>query len=75
MRVGGEGAIDALVRGRRVARIAVPELRPRAAITLFLAAVWSPENTGIDLFFVNEGSARQVQRGYVINADGFTIIR
>jgi hypothetical protein len=75
VRAGGEGAIDALVQGRRVARIAVPELRARAAIPLFLAAVWSPENTGLDLSFVNEGSARVIQRTYVINADGFTILR
>ncbi len=75
VRLGETLAVDALVRGRRFARMPVPELHPRAEVNRFVAAVWSPEETGLDLFFVNEGSARVVQRGYVVNRDGFTIIR
>jgi hypothetical protein len=41
-------------------------MRPGAQITRFLAAEWGPEQAGLDLSYVNEGSARVVLKGYVL---------
>jgi hypothetical protein len=58
-----------------VARIELPEMRARADIVRFDAAVWSPTQVGLDLYFVNEGSSRVIQRGYVATSTGYTLIR
>ncbi len=71
VQVGGRFAVDQFTGGRRTARIDVPGLLPGAQIVLFEAAVWSPDQTGLDLAFINEGSARLVQTGYVGTRDGF----
>ena len=73
--VGGRYAVDELAGGRRLARVQVPEMRPDVAIARFAVEAWSPEQVGVDLHFVNEDNARVVQRGYVITAGGFTLIR
>jgi hypothetical protein len=75
VRVGPKFALDEFAGGRRYARIDLPDMRPRAEIVRFYALPWSPEQTGIDLFFANEGSARMIQSGYVVTATGFTVIR
>jgi Protein kinase domain len=71
----GRTALDAFAGDRRTARIGIGEMRPGAAITRFYAQPWSPEATGVDVSFVNEGSARLIQRSYVLDASGLTLIR
>lgn len=75
VQVGSTFALDELVGGRRAARIEVPDLRPRAQLVLFEAAAWADNLAGLDVNFVNEGSARVVQRTYAVTAGGFELLR
>ena len=34
----------------------------------------SPDQTGVDVWFLNEGSARVLQHGYVLTASGFQFL-
>jgi len=74
VQLGSAFAVDQLAGDRRIARIQVPDLRPDAQITRFLAAVWSPDQSGLDLAFVNEGSARVILRAYVVTRRGFVFL-
>jgi serine/threonine-protein kinase len=74
VRVGREFRIDEFSGGRRVAGMAVPRMRPRARIVRYIALAWAPDQTGVDLWFVNEGSGRIEQRGYVVTPGGFVFL-
>jgi hypothetical protein len=75
VRVGRTFALDQFAGDRRVARIQVPGMRPGAQVTNFLAAVWAPDQVGLDLSFVGKESARVELRTYVITDQGFERIR
>jgi serine/threonine-protein kinase len=75
VRRGRGFAVDQFAHGRRAASMGVPGMRPGAQVVRFLAAVWTPEQSGLDVSFVNPGSARLVQRSYVFDANGFTSLR
>lgn len=75
VQVGRTFALDEFAGARRVARIEVPGMRPRAEVTLFLAALWAPRKAGLDLNYVNEDSARVVQHTYAASSKGFTLVR
>jgi hypothetical protein len=74
VQLGDRFAIDQFTDRRRAARIDVPGLRPGAQITRFLSAKWSPDQVGLDLSYVNEGSARVVLRVYVVTPNGFEFV-
>jgi serine/threonine-protein kinase len=74
VRIGRQFRLDEFSGGRRVASMAVPGMRPRAMMVRFLALAWAPDQTGVDVWFVNEGSGRMVQRGYVVTPNGFTFL-
>ncbi len=73
--VGGGLVLDLVSGGRRLARVEVPGARAGAQIVQFLAAVWTPEQAGVDLDVVNAGSARVVQHTYVVQDRGFILVR
>lgn len=75
VRTGRTYALDQFAGGQRVARISVPGLRPGAQVTRYVAAIWGPGQAGLDLDYVNEGSARVVQHTYEVSPSGFTLIR
>lgn len=68
-------ALDEVVDGQRVARIAVPDLRPGGQVVLFKSAVWAPDQVGLDLSFVNAGSARVIQHTYGVVDRNFQLLR
>jgi hypothetical protein len=74
VRIGRQFRIDQFSGSRRVASMAVPGMRPRALMVRYLALAWAPDQTGVDVWFVNEGSGRIVQRGYVVTPSGFTFL-
>ncbi|MEA2123844.1 MAG: hypothetical protein QOI80_626 [Solirubrobacteraceae bacterium] len=75
VQLGRTFALDEFAGTRRVARIEVPGMRPRAQVTLFLAALWAPRKAGLDLNYVNEDSARVVQHTYAASSKGFALVR
>jgi hypothetical protein len=50
-------------------------MRPGVQVTGLVAGLWSPQQAGLDLSYVNEGSARVVQRSYAFDQTGFQLIR
>jgi serine/threonine-protein kinase len=75
VQVGSTFALDKFAGSRRVARLGLPGMRPGAQVTLFLAAVWSPTEAGLDVSYVNQDSARVIQRTYAVTAKGFILVR
>ena len=75
VQVGRTFAVDEFTGARRVARIEVPGMRPKAEVTLFFTAVWAPNQAGLDLSYVNQDSARVIQRTYAVNSKGFALVR
>jgi hypothetical protein len=75
VQVGSGFVLDQFEGDRRLVRVDVPGMRPGAQVTRFLAAIWGPENGGIDVSFVNPESARVVQHTYDVTAGGLSQIR
>ena len=75
VKLGDRFVIDEFTGRRRIARVDVPGIHPRAQITTFLALPWSDTDGGVDLGYVNEDSARVILRGYEASADGFVLVR
>ncbi|MBJ7520866.1 MAG: serine/threonine protein kinase [Solirubrobacteraceae bacterium] len=73
--VDGRLALDLVQSRRRLARVEIPGARARAAVARFVAAEWSPDQTGVDIDVVNEGSARVVQHTYAAFDRQFELIR
>jgi hypothetical protein len=75
VQVGDQFAVDQFADGRRASRMDVAGMRPGAQVTVFVAALWSPQLAGLDLSYVNQGSAQVVQRSYAFDQSGFQLIR
>ena len=75
VQVGDRFVIDQRVRGRRIARIDLPGMRPRARDISFKATAFGEDAGGLDVRFVNEESTRVAEPFYAVTLGAFEHLR